>query len=80
MPIQSVDDLGDDEEECEKVNIFLMTDIKNLHKNEILVAEASKLKVIDTVFTKTVAREKWYQNNRANLSRYCTNRTISFRW
>ena len=32
-----------------------MTDIKNLHKNEILVAEASKLKVIDTVFTKTVA-------------------------
>lgn len=45
-----------------------MTDIKNLHKNEILVAEASKLKVIDTVFTKTVAREKWYQNFKTNIS------------
>ena len=50
---------NDDEDESEEVNIVLITEEPN--KNEIFVAEAQKLAVVDTVYTKTVAGEQWYE-------------------
>ena len=78
LPTQSVDDLEDDVEECGKVNIVLMTGIKDLNKYEIFVVEASKSAVIETAFTKTVVGEKWYQNIRTNLSNTCKAQIGSF--
>ena len=61
----SVNVLEDDVDECEDVNIVLMTE--DLDKNKIFVVEASKSAVIDTARTNTVAGEKWYQNFITNL-------------
>ena len=61
----SVNVLEDDVDECEDVNIVLMTE--DLDKNKIFVVEASKSAVIDTACTNTVAGEKWYQNFITNL-------------
>ena len=62
---QSVNVLEDNINECEEVNIVLMTE--DLDKNNIFVAEASKSAVIDTAWTKTIAGEKWYQSFITNL-------------
>ena len=62
---QLVNVLEDDVDECEEVNIVLMTE--DLDENKIFVVEASKSVVNDTACTKTVAGEKWSQNFKTNL-------------
>ena len=48
------------ESKSEEIHIVLMTE--EIDKNEIFIAEASKLAVVDTACTKTVAGEEWYMN------------------
>ena len=50
----------DNESESEEINIVFMTE--EIDKNEIFIAEASRLVVVDTACTKTVAGEEWYMN------------------
>ena len=50
----------ENESESEKINIVLMTE--KIDKNEIFIAEASKLAVVDTACTKIVAVQEWYMN------------------
>ena len=51
----------ENDSESEEINIVLMTE--EIDKNEIFIAEASKLAVVDTSCTKTVAGEEWYMNH-----------------
>ena len=50
----------ENESEFEEISIVLMTE--EIDKNEIFIAEASKLAVVDTACTKAVAGEEWYMN------------------
>ena len=57
---QEVSSDTENESESEEINIVLMTE--EIDKNEIFIAEASKLAVVDTACTKTVAGEEWHIN------------------
>ena len=50
----------ENESESEEINIVLITE--EIDKNEIFIAEASKLAVVDTACTKTVTGEECYMN------------------
>ena len=58
---------SDSENTDEEINIVLFT--KNESNNEIFVAEALKLAVIDTACTKAVAGEDWYNDYIIDLSK-----------
>ena len=55
----------ENDSESEEINIVLMTE--EMDKNEIFIAEASKLAVVDASCTKTVAGEEWYMNHIKDL-------------
>ena len=59
------EDSESENSDSEEVNIVLLTD-SDL-KNDIFVAEALKLAVIDTACTKRVVREEWYKDFVKNL-------------
>ena len=50
----------------EEANIVLVTE--NLSKSKIFAVEASKWAVIDTVCTKTVEGEQWFNKSMSNLT------------
>ena len=54
----------ENESESEEINIVLMKE--EIGKNELFIAEASKL--AETAFTKTVTGEKWFMNYIKDLS------------
>ena len=62
---QEVSSDTENESESEEINIVLMT--KEIDKNETFIAEASKLAVVDTACTKTVAGEEWHINYMQDL-------------
>ena len=52
--------------EIEEINVLLITE--EIDKNEILLAETTKLAVADRVCTKILAGEEWYTNYIKDLS------------
>lgn len=52
--------------EIEEINILFIT--KEIDKNEILLAETTKLAVVDRVCTKILAGEEWYTSYIKDLS------------
>ena len=62
---QSANILEDKPDNCEEVNIVLITE--NLEKNKIFVVGRSKVEAINIICTKTVPVEKWYNNFQNNL-------------
>ena len=50
----------ENESESEEISIVLITE--EIDKNEIFIAEASKLAVVNTACTTTVTGEEWYMN------------------
>ena len=50
----------ENESDYEEINIVLITE--EIDKNEISIAEASKLAVVDSARTTTVAGEEWHMN------------------
>ena len=50
----------ENESESEEISIVLITE--EIDENEIFIAEASKLAVVNTVCTTTVTGEEWYMN------------------
>lgn len=62
---QSANILEDKPDSCEEVNIVLITE--DLEKNKVFVVGKSKIEAINTICTKTVPVEKWYNNFRNNL-------------